>query len=245
MDTKTSFRPSLAGYATSLVVALPTALYSGIGGAIVSAVTGSVATGVTNALFSRAIRSADELAAGSVQLEGVLDSSQLDQTRNESASVTLALRQRIVSVAVSAVVTLATSGIVALATNGAGINFNMWTGTQQPTTTTQVQKASEGEGAGWQAPTSQESTYVDEVQDVLDVPATEQESQPANTQTEEKPATSEGSQQATKQEAEASGSQTDSSGAESADVQQDGQTAAQTPAADADQQQASPADETR
>lgn len=244
MDTKTSYKPSLAGYATSLVVALPTALYSGIGGAIVSAVTGSVATGVTNALFSRAIRSADELAAGSVQLEGVLDSSQLDQTRNESASVTLALRQRIVSVAVSAVVTLATSGIVALATNGAGINFNMWTGTQQPTTT-QVQKASEGEGAGWQAPTSQESTYVDEVQDVLDVPATEQESQPANTQAEEKPASSEEGQQTTQQEAEASGSQTDSSGAESAGVPQDGQAAAQTPAADADQQQASPADETR
>lgn len=121
MQEKPSF--SFAGYVTAIAAALPTALYAGIGGAFVSAVAGSVGSTIVNVAFARAAQAAESLYGGEQQLEGVLDSSQLGNMRQEIPASVRFARQRVASIIVSLAITLATSGIVSMATNGIGINF--------------------------------------------------------------------------------------------------------------------------
>jgi hypothetical protein len=134
--------PKGGGIVAACLVSLAMAFFTGLGGALISMVVGIVTCVIVSSILSNGLSYEREDMLGSAQLEGVLDSSQLDgPNQYDEAQLPNRLRQcgRIV-VAASFVAALASSGLVLAATGGSG--FRVWLGgfSLFPTTTQQEQK---------------------------------------------------------------------------------------------------------
>lgn len=157
--------PKGGGILAACLVSLAMAFFTGLGGALISIVVGIVTCVIVSSMLSNGLSLEREDMLGSAQLEGVLDSSQLDgPSQYDDAQLPTRLQQcgRIV-VAASVIAALASSGIVLAATGGSG--FRVWLGgfSLFPTTTQQEQKKPTN---NTRDSTSSTRQYTDESDDV-------------------------------------------------------------------------------
>ena len=125
MDLKGEMRSFITtGCVSAIIAAIPLAFAIGIGGALVSAVTGVVVSSVVGIVRNRMAQNAKEALSAHTQIQGVLDSSQLDGgAPSPEEIVPFAGRGKVVAVVISLVSSLATGAIVGALTHGTGINF--------------------------------------------------------------------------------------------------------------------------
>lgn len=130
---------SLAGLLAAIVASVPLAFFIGVGGAIVTAMAGAIASLATKAALLHVQQAQYRATFGEQQLEGILDSSQLDSPRIEPPAPPRHLR--LVPMIVSLVVTLGAAGIVVAITGGVGFNLALEDPLQpsNPQTSTQQQ----------------------------------------------------------------------------------------------------------
>ena len=114
----------LAGCAGALVCSIALGFVVGIGGALVSAVAGIAATCIACAIRNRIAKNAQRSLQGHTQIQGILDSSQLDAGDQASVeTIPFARRGKLVAAAISLTFCLTAGAIVGVATRGTGINF--------------------------------------------------------------------------------------------------------------------------
>ena len=125
MDLKKETRTFvLVGCGVALVCAIPLGFVIGIGGALVCAVVGIAATCIACALRNRVAKSAQQSLKGHTQIQGILDSSQLDADEPAAQEILpFARRGKLIAAVISLAFCLASGAVVGVATRGTGINF--------------------------------------------------------------------------------------------------------------------------
>lgn len=148
------------GLATALVASIPMVFAIGIGGALVSAVSGAIVSAIVGTVRKRIAQNARAALESHTQLEGVLDSSQLDETAVEPEDVVpFARHGKIMAVVISLVASIVTGGIVNAVTGGTGINFYLG---GSSTSTQATAPVKDGEQANAQDSSSQTQAESDD-----------------------------------------------------------------------------------
>lgn len=164
---------------TAIVLAIIAAIvpiyWTGIGGALIAACVGVAAAIIASSAFSKGANESERSLEGSVQLEGVLDSSQLDAMDGGPKPQVRSIPERNgkLVIVIALVASLLTSGIVLATTGGRGIHFYLGTSPFSATTPTKTNKVPQktqttnptDEQYGWDDTYTEEWYYPDETYD--------------------------------------------------------------------------------